>query len=133
MSLKIVGQWRRWDGSVHNHFQNNVHSLLHASHPIQEPRSSPIPSACSHHEPEHSDSEDEDHFLDTGERVIGPSGHREKRERELAIIRKVSRKWWRLTGLPGRPNLAHGVEEFTVDWTRGIMPKTEGRIQMVQS
>ncbi|KAL9094121.1 MAG: hypothetical protein Q9165_003536 [Trypethelium subeluteriae] len=53
-----------------------------------------------------------------------------QRERELLIMRKVSRKWWRLSGLRGHPNLCDELgEEFGVHWTKGIAPKLEGRIK----
>ena len=43
-----------------------------------------------------------------------------QRERELVIMRKVMRKWWRLAGLPGHPNLCDelGEGEFMVNWTK---------------
>lgn len=43
-----------------------------------------------------------------------------QRARELVIMRKVMRKWWRLTGLPGHPALCDqlGEGEFMVNWTK---------------
>ena len=72
-----------------------------------------------------------------------------QRERELVIMRKVMRKWWRLAGLQGHPNLCDELgEDFGVHWTKvrpqglesfdscaktiplqGIAPKLEGRIR----
>ncbi|KAK8188425.1 Metallo-dependent phosphatase-like protein [Phyllosticta capitalensis] len=56
------------------------------------------------------------------------------RERQLSIMRRVMRKWWRLTGLPGHPALCDGLQEgeFTVNWTKAIAPRLEGRIRMVE-
>lgn len=58
-----------------------------------------------------------------------------QRERELVIMRKVMRKWWRLAGLPGHPNLCDelGEGEFMVNWTKAIAPRLEGRIKEVKS
>lgn len=54
------------------------------------------------------------------------------RERELAIMRKVMRKWWRLAGLPGNARVCEQKgEDFAVAWTRGIAPRVEGRIKIV--
>ena len=56
------------------------------------------------------------------------------RERELAIMRKVMRKWWRLAGLPGNPRMVEQKgDEFAVAWTKGIAPRLEGRIKMIES
>ena len=42
-----------------------------------------------------------------------------QRERELVIMRKVMRKWWRSAGLQGHPNLCDELgEEFGVHWTK---------------
>ena len=55
-----------------------------------------------------------------------------RRERELQIMRKVMRKWWRLAGLPGHPRMCEEKgEEFGVMWTKGIAPRLEGRIRIV--
>ncbi|KAK8173111.1 5'-nucleotidase [Phyllosticta citrichinensis] len=58
----------------------------------------------------------------------------QQRERELSIMRRVMRKWWRLTGLPGHPALCDDLREgeFVVNWTKAIAPRLEGRIRMVE-
>ncbi|KAK4540460.1 hypothetical protein LTR36_009206 [Oleoguttula mirabilis] len=78
---------------------------------------------------EYSDSEDEEsHRADLP--AVGTRHTR--RERELVIMRKVMRKWWRLAGLAGHPSMCEEVgEEFGVHWTKGICPRVEGRIRMV--
>ncbi|USW49293.1 Putative 5'-Nucleotidase/apyrase, metallo-dependent phosphatase, 5'-Nucleotidase domain superfamily [Septoria linicola] len=69
-----------------------------------------------------SDSEDDDDEL-AGDLA---------QERELAIKRKVMRKWWRLAGLPGNPRMVEQKgDEFAVAWTKGIAPRLEGRIKIV--
>ncbi|TKA75911.1 hypothetical protein B0A49_04172 [Cryomyces minteri] len=54
-----------------------------------------------------------------------------QRERELVIMRKVTKKWWRLAKLPGHPSLCDEEDEgeFVVHWTKGIAPRLEGRIK----
>jgi 2',3'-cyclic-nucleotide 2'-phosphodiesterase (5'-nucleotidase family) len=56
-----------------------------------------------------------------------------KQEHELAIIRKVMKKWWRLAGLKGTPRICEelGEGEFQVNWTKAIAPRLEGRIKDV--
>ncbi|KAF2726005.1 Metallo-dependent phosphatase [Polychaeton citri CBS 116435] len=75
-----------------------------------------------------SDSEDDHSDLP----AVGT--HITDRERKLVLMRKVMRKWWRLAGLKGHPNMCEEVgEAFGVQWTRGICPKLEGRITCVGS
>ncbi|KAK5704009.1 hypothetical protein LTR97_003022 [Elasticomyces elasticus] len=83
----------------------------------------------------HSDSEDDESpRADLPAVPSGPDAHHEvmRRERELVLIRKVMRKWWRLAGLQGHPSLCdeHG-DDFGVHWTKGICPRLEGRIRMI--
>lgn len=88
------------------------------AHPSAQARR---PSHSAHEEVD-SESEDEEHVP---EHV--PSRH----EHELSIMRKVLRKWWRVAGLQGHPGIGHEEEgEFTVAWTKGIAPRTEGRIRI---
>lgn len=76
---------------------------------------------------EDSDSEDDASDLP----AVIPA-QQSRRERELQIMRKVMRKWWRLTGLPGHPRMCEEKgEEFGVLWTKGIAPRLEGRIKIV--
>ncbi|KAF2864293.1 5'-nucleotidase [Piedraia hortae CBS 480.64] len=50
-------------------------------------------------------------------------------ERQLVLVRKVIRKWWRLAGLKGQPATCDSQdEEFGALWARGICPRVEGRI-----
>ncbi|ORY03852.1 5'-nucleotidase-like protein [Clohesyomyces aquaticus] len=57
-----------------------------------------------------------------------------QKEHELVIIRKVMRKWWRVAGLKGHPNLCDelGEGEFQVNWTKAVAPRLEGRIKEVK-
>ncbi|KAM3425076.1 hypothetical protein BST61_g7043 [Cercospora zeina] len=58
--------------------------------------------------------------------------HDPARERELHIMRKVMKKWWRLAGLPGNPRMVEQKgDEFAVAWTKGIAPRLEGRIKII--
>jgi len=52
------------------------------------------------------------------------------RERELKIMRRVTRKWWRATGLQGHPAM-NDTQGEGVHWTRGIAPRVEGRIRII--
>lgn len=54
-------------------------------------------------------------------------------ERELFLMRRYMRKWWRLAGLPGHPNLCEERrdDDSGVPWAKGIAPRVEGRIVQV--
>lgn len=55
-------------------------------------------------------------------------------ERRLLLMRKVMRKWWRLAGMKHNPNMVEQKgDDFGVLWTKGICPKIEGRIAIVDS
>lgn len=156
MSLKVLGRWKKWSsemGRVWGGIQDSlhgVHPVKEPSSPVQEragniPASKPVPNgfgkrplsfAPSHQEPKHrkqdpyqiSESDSEDDGADMAPVANDPPA----RERELIIMRKVMRKWWRIAGLNGRPNMcAEQGEEFGVPWTRGIAPRLEGRIKII--
>ncbi|CAK3759358.1 Mannosylglucosyl-3-phosphoglycerate phosphatase [Lecanosticta acicola] len=75
----------------------------------------------------YSDSED-----DSNDVTLNVSNGSSVSEAELNIMRKVMKKWWRLAGLKGHPNMcATKGEEFGASWTKGICPRTEGRIKIV--
>ncbi|KAF2099902.1 5'-nucleotidase [Rhizodiscina lignyota] len=149
LSLKVFGRWRHWCNDVGHHYAH-VQEKLHESHPIVEPQvpskeaveefrkavneeakdSKATNSNADHHElPSHHESDDENSDL-----KAVPT-HVSQRERELVIMRKVMRKWWRLTGLSGHPQMCDELSEgeFTVHWTRAVAPRLEGRIKVVSS
>ena len=56
-----------------------------------------------------------------------------RRVRNLAIKRRVVRKWWRLAGLQGQPKACDGESEAqntAPTWTKGVSPELEGRIRV---
>lgn len=141
MSLKIMGQWRHWGEHMHRHW-NGVHQDLHDVHPVVGPKAAAPGEDQSHDiatqafplqekkQPEDSDVKKDaeelhgtEHLDESGDKSFHPEHVMEttaKRERELHIIRKVMRKWWRLAKIPGHPNCCDSMEdgEFKVDWTR---------------
>lgn len=173
MSLKILGMWKHWGDHMHRHWQG-VHAGLHETHPVVEPstnggsehdvagkafplqeRKANVANAKQmddhaeaniHHHLDESDDEEDLHPHTIASAQI--------REREMYLVRKVIRKWFRLAGLQGHPSCCDslGEGEFKVDWTRvsssfdikaqkghllttgmqAIAPKLEGRILMVQ-
>lgn len=152
LSMKVIGKWRHWHHSLGQHYAH-VHDKLHDAHPILEPqvptqeridqfrasasganddygrlsRADSFGSIDEHHELD-------DHFHEHSEIKPVPTPVTE-RERELSIMRKVMRKWWRITGLPGHPQLCDelGDGEFQVHWTKAVAPRIEGRIKIVSS
>lgn len=142
LSLKVLGRWGKRGKSMGSHFEKNVHTGLHQCHPLKAPRSaentgrfatSTYPGRDEDFDSQgNSAEEDEISWGDVKGRKRNVS-QSHKRERELVIMRKVIRKWWRLTGLPGHPHLDTGEEEFSVDWTQGITPRVEGRIEILST
>ncbi|KAH8596773.1 5'-nucleotidase [Bisporella sp. PMI_857] len=150
MSLKIMGQWKMWGKSIDRHWKGVQKSMQEG---IVEPRSpekapgevtSTVFPLQQRREPESRevkeanevtkteellDESDGDTSTDESEEVKISS---EKREREIKLIRKVTKKWWRLAGLSGQPKCCDNQDdgEFKVDWTRAIVPRLEGRIKM---
>jgi len=144
LSLKVLRRWRQFGPALHAHW-DGIHDELHETHPVLEPaplhdkiveafrrnalKRTPTAGsvASSHglgtgyHTPVDYESEDEH---EGG--VHKPPPHKVvQRERELEIMRKVMRKWWRITGLPGHPALAdsRGDGEFKVNWTKVSVSK----------
>ncbi|EMD00786.1 hypothetical protein BAUCODRAFT_135561 [Baudoinia panamericana UAMH 10762] len=83
----------------------------------------------------HSDSEDDNSYradLPAVPTDGNAPSELARRERELVIMRRVTRKWWRLAGLKGHPALCdEQADELGVHWTKGICPRLEGRVRMV--
>ena len=54
-------------------------------------------------------------------------------DKQVDVIRRVMRKWWRLAGLKGSPVPCDELDggEFQVNWTKAIAPRLEGRIREV--
>lgn len=146
LSLKVLGKWKHWSHSLGRHY-GHVQEKLHESHPCVEPQtpSKETVDAFSKASKEtakeettsrngtssgsgvpHDESDDEHSDLKPVPTNVS------KRERELVIMRKVMRKWWRLAGLSGHPNLCDelGEGEFTIHWTKAVAPRLEGRIKL---
>ena len=150
LSLKVLGKWHRGAG-VHKHFEKNVYRDLHACHPVKEPQiadsttkmtsqsgASELSSGTSSTSSKHcSNSYDElgEDSEDEGDNTLkrAPSAG-DVYDRQLLVMRKVLRKWFRLAGLQGHPGISgpHATvqEEFQVEigWTKAIAPQVEGRI-----
>lgn len=152
MSLKVLGRWKNWGAHMGRHW-GGVHGELHDVHPVREPLkpgdavpdgaqpmtkdTQKVPSLVgkAQHSHDHadgeaaSDSEDDEHLR--ADLPAVPTDVSEN-ERKLVIMRRVMRKWWRLAGLKGHPNLCEEAgEEFGVHWTRGIAPRVEGRMKCI--
>ncbi|KAF2458684.1 5'-nucleotidase [Lineolata rhizophorae] len=127
MSLKVLGRWKRWGPSLGRHW-SSVHNEIERRYSLKPPlrhRQTRRPSRAQ--EPVNlSDSEDERPPVEPISTDVTA------RENELAIMRKVMRKWWRLAGLKGHPGLCDelGEGEFVVNWTKAVAPRLEGRIKI---
>nr|POF15375.1 mannosylglucosyl-3-phosphoglycerate phosphatase [Quercus suber] len=157
ISLKVLGNWRGLGHHFGRHW-NRVQDALHEVHPVREPVSSDIsgrdhtarasqksagesaegvPSLvgkaqqrqdiATAEQMDHTDSEDE--HVDASATYPRSSQH----DRDLMIMRKAARKWWRRAGMEGHPSLAEEDKETVagVSWTKGICPRVEGRIVMI--
>ena len=133
LSLKVLRKWKKFGPSLGRHW-GEIHDELHRSHPVIEPQppqdkvieafrraankenknSRPSSPSRSGLDTPLDESEDEYGY------VKPVPTHVIDRERELVIMRKVMRKWWRIAGLPGHPQLCDklGDGEFTVHWTK---------------
>ena len=140
MSLKVLNKWKMWGPSMGRHW-GSVHDGLHNVHPVKEP----VPpdhrtveafrkaaqsnkfkkvdwgsSKNGEVEPPSESDVDDSEAEETDSHVKPVPTNASDRERELVIMRKVMRKWWRLAGLPGHPALCDelGEGEFMANWTK---------------
>lgn len=113
MSLKTMGQWKMWGKSMDRHWKG-VQRSMSSTQLDQSPStlSSPVPPED---EEDPIDESDEDISADEEEDIKAKNA---KRERDLKLARKVTKKWWRLAGLSGEPKCTDEVREFSVDWTK---------------
>nr|POE53570.1 mannosylglucosyl-3-phosphoglycerate phosphatase [Quercus suber] len=155
ISLKVLGKWKGMGHHFGRHW-GNVQDALHEVHPVREPVSPSksgdasvglasrkvigkdaegVPSlvgkaqqrqsAPQTERVEHSDSEEE-HV-----EGLAVHEHSAQHDRDLDIMRKAARKWWRRAGMKGHPSLAEEEKITGVSWTKGICPRVEGRITIV--
>lgn len=141
MSLKVLGKWKHWGNSMTRKF-DRVQQSLQRTHSFVEPKpSSPIdkpkrhPSiaraqATSNPSPSDSEADPDSDEEDDGAEYDDSKPIRFN-ERELQVLRRVMRKWWRLARLPGHPKLCDtlGEDEFQINWTKAVAPRLEGRIK----
>ena len=134
MSLKVLGKGRRWGPSLHRHW-DNVNSSLHEGGKVREARD--LNKSSSHHREEsirahHHAARMVDGRLvdsDTEEEEDGRESpvvsEKDRKERELQIMRWVTRRWMDAANIH-RHSVAM-VDEHHDDhmplWTRGIAPK----------
>ena len=146
MSLKVVGKWNRWGTSMYSKF-NSIQTNLQQNHSHGFHDPSPVsPTAPKHpnisrvveqsatpdtasdtSDPDADEDEDDGPLYHDTTKPIQFSDH------QVDMIRRVMRKWWRVAGLKGNPELCDelGGGEFQVNWTKAIAPRLEGRIKDV--
>lgn len=158
MSLKVLGRWKNWSSQLGQHW-GGVQDGLHNVHPVREPKqpgspisernattaqqadeskSNALPSlvgkaqVSDHPADDDGASDSEDETTERSDLPAVPAEHSEA-ERKLILVRKVMRKWWRLTGLKGHPAMCEEVgDDFGVAWTKGVAPQVEGRIRCLE-
>lgn len=140
MSLKVLGRWKHWGQSMDRKF-DRVQQSLQRTHSFHEPKP-PSPVAPRHPSiakvkrqdiPSPSDSETENDSDDDFGTMYDDSKPIRFTQKELTILRRVMKKWWRLAGLKGNPKTCDEMEEgeFQINWTKAIAPRLEGRIKDV--
>jgi 5'-nucleotidase len=148
MSLKVLGKWKRWGKSMNTRFQSIQTNLQKHSHAFHDPSpTSPTQSrgndtdvdlgANNKRDNNTKDStEDEDPDVDEDEDdgpMYDSRAPIQFTDKQTEMIRRVMRKWWRVAGLKGNPNLCDELDggEFQVNWTKAIAPRLEGRIKEI--
>jgi 5'-nucleotidase len=133
MSLKILGQWKHWSKSLNRHW-DGVHKDLHGIHTVLEPKKPasperrkafPLVQKTGPHKRSHSEANVEPTLDESESEADDPEALDDIKftDRELQLVRKVMRKWWRLAGLhleKGHPNLCDSIDdgELKIDWTK---------------
>ncbi|KAL8655825.1 MAG: hypothetical protein Q9226_002889 [Calogaya cf. arnoldii] len=141
MSLKVLGRWRRWSQSLGRHW-GDVQAKLHQQDGMDVVEPPKKTTAHKHtlsgnvkatedekgHECGDDDSDDDD-AIDVLDGASDPSNIdiADKEEREAYLMRSVIRHWMRIAKIQSA-GLVDGKKEEMPDWTRGIAPKLEGRI-----
>lgn len=153
MSLKVLGRWKYWGPSIARKFDRvqhslqRTHSFMPASPSIE--RKQPLFPQVQHPSVERvklgerstsadsasSEDSEVDPYLDEQENEDDGAEYDDSKpirftEREMSVIRRVMKKWWRLAGLEGQPKVCDTLQEdeFQVNWTTAIAPRVEGRI-----
>ncbi|KAL7271992.1 hypothetical protein RUND412_005216 [Rhizina undulata] len=115
LSLKVLGKWSRGD-SFKSLFSELKKNMVHRGALVHQEDA----EAKEENDDAESGSDADDDEL---HKVI--SGKDIGKERRLEIVKKAGHKWSRLAGV------RKGGEELTVDWTRSVAPRVEGRIKVV--
>ena len=148
MSLRVLGKWKRWGKSMNSKFlsiqtnlQNNHNHTFHDPSPTSKTSSQPRPHPSidrivNQRDAPSSGSDTEDQEDDEYENDGPMYDSRvpiQFNDRQIDVIRRVTKKWRRLAGLQGAPDTVDelSVSEFQVNWTKAIAPRLEGRITEV--
>ena len=139
MSLKILGAWKHWGDHMSRHWKG-VHDGLHQTHPVVEPsrngegghdiaaQAFPLQErkanvANDKHVNDHEEANIHHHLDETDDEEDSHPhavASAQRRERDLYLIRKVIRRWFRLAGLKGHPSCCDSLGEgqYKVHWTK---------------
>ncbi|KAH9210285.1 5'-nucleotidase [Leptodontidium sp. 2 PMI_412] len=128
MSLKILGKWKNWGKGMDRHWKG-IQDSMHDVHPVVDPSKSN--KTENHHHGTLDDSDDDSDDANAGLAKHDAADETDRQERQIQLARKVTRKWRRLAGLKGSSECCDAIQEFSVDWTRAIAPRLEGRIKIV--
>lgn len=121
LSLKILGKWKMWGRGMSRHWKG-VQDSLHESHPVVEPQA--LAEGTESNFPDLSEGQGVSHHESDDESSAEESNHHIKldnqKEREIHLIKKVTRKWRRLAGLSGQADCCDNMTEpeFRIDWTK---------------
>ncbi|KAH8879186.1 Metallo-dependent phosphatase [Thozetella sp. PMI_491] len=152
MALKVLDQWKHWGPSMERHW-NRVIEHVGRSHPTVQSKSqgtSPVAGRRSEagkrraswdewtpaklRERRSSVTPLAESGDDSDDELAGHHADHEDvqaMERELAIMRRVFRKWCRLARVHSECGDSLKEDEFEVNWTQAVAPRVEGRIRRV--
>ena len=124
LGLKTIGRWKQWSKSIGRHW-DRVQRELHDVHPVQESKGTNDGKGSNvGMDSNDSDSDDEPTPTDGGFDVT---------EKQKQIIRYYAKKWWKAAGLKGHADLVECERDMAVGWTKGIEPRVEGRITLIEA
>jgi 5'-nucleotidase len=156
MSLKVLGKWKHWGRSMDRKFID-IQTDMQSKHGYYAPSpTSPKAASKLPYRPKPTETTPRDDDDPSGEAAEPPKPKNFGLEdnsneddddganyddskpiqfslKDTETIRRVMRKWWRVSKLKGVPKLCDELREgeFQVNWTKAVAPRLEGRIKDV--
>ncbi|KAL2059750.1 hypothetical protein VTL71DRAFT_10134 [Oculimacula yallundae] len=132
MSLKTLGKWKNWGRGMDRHWKG-IQESMQRVHPVVDPAKSDKTGTESEQHPHGTmdDSDDDSDDENSREAKNLAAVETDEQEHRTQLVKRVTRKWRRLAGLQGTSECCDAAQEFSIDWTKAIAPRLEGRIKIV--